>query len=218
MKKVLIIVAVVLVLAGGGAGAYYLLSRDDAQPSTEATQTQPASETSTTGFAPASMEGVPFEATITVEGEGKTIESVMKFDGKGNSEYVAVQDGKRITMFFTEDFYYMCTNATTCFKYKITNGDTGSVDPSQYEFTEEDLNNMRATATYKGQQACQASTCDVWESTEGTTTVNIYIDTTTKRISQAITQTDRGTSTMVFEYKDVTVDVPKNAQELPSGI
>lgn len=97
---------------------------------------------------------------------------------------------------------------------------TGESDPTinffnktdiEAEFTQENL------PTYLGKKACGEYTCHVYQQVEEGATTNIYFDTTTflpRLITTTVTSGE--TTSMTYEYTDVTIDVPTNAVAMPS--
>lgn len=216
MKKVLII-GVVLVMIVGAAGGYWFLLRDD-EAATNANNTAQSTE-NTEQFNPVATTDVPMIATITTEADGEKNVMVMKFDGKGNSEYTTEQNGEEVRFVITEDTYYMC-NMSGCFKYANTQEQAGATDPAQYEQSQEDIDKFRANATKKGTESCGTSTCEVWEvsnySENGSAT--FFVDTSSKRIVKIESAFNGSTSVIEYDYTDVTIEIPTTAEELPSGI
>ncbi len=209
MKKTIpIIIALIIVVAGA---AVFLMARNN-----DDTPTQTTSQgESTNSFNAVSTSGVSFVATITTTTtDGKTVTGVMESDSKnGAVKYTASTAGATTTMIYTKDAFYMCQTADNCIKSSAANA---SFNPSAYEYSDDELAQFKSSSTKVGTESCPSGTCDVWNvSSEGYQS-KIYLDQKTKRVSQVVGGTDQATSTIVYDYKDVTVTIPQNAQEAPS--
>lgn len=217
MKKVLIIGAVVVMVLFAAAGGYLLFIADDKEEATTSSQTETTSTSSE--FSPVSTEGVAMIATITTTQDGEKNAFVMKFDGEGVSEYTTEQNGESVRFVTTKEAYFMC-NSQGCFKYSNTQAQTGATNPDEYEYSQSDIDAFKANSTYKGQKSCGDSMCDVWEVSNfnGSGTATFYLDTSSKRIMKIESTSNGSTTTIEYEYTDVTIEVPTDAQELPSGI
>lgn len=218
MKKAIIIIVAVLVVAAGGFAIYKVTQKDDKPASsTSDTQTQ-QSQSEGPVFNPAAVDDLEFTATVTTTSNGKTAKGTLKFDGQGNSEYNTTVHGQKSYIFMTKDAYYTCSGSTSnCIKLPISQAENAGVDPQEYEYNQEDINAWKSNATYKGQEACGNSTCDIWETTvEGQGTTTIYIDTNTHYIMKVTSVIDGTTSTIEYDYVDVTITLPKNAKTAPS--
>ncbi len=216
MKKFLIIGGVVVIVLGAATGGYlvFFLGDNDQQDATGQT------ETTENAFNPVATEGVPVVATVTTTQDGETQTFVMEFDGNGNSQYEMDSDGQTIRFVTTKDAHYMCNDAQGCFRYPTSDAQQGAVDPGQYEYSQSDIDNFRANATHKGQQSCSTGTCDVWDVSnfQDSGTATVFIDTASKRIVKIESTFNGSTSTIEFDYRDVTIEIPTDAQELPAGI
>jgi len=211
MKKRIVIGVIIAFLIGGGA--VYFLTKSDKKDNSETKANSNSSQSSSgSDFAPVSTKGLDFTATIT--STGASGESTAKIEQDGDkTRYVATADGQETQVIYTSDAYYTCTNGQ-CYKFAKTQSANSGVDVGSYEYDESEIANFRNTAAYKGKQDCPAGTCDVWSVTTAEETSTLYIDSKTKRISQ-VEGTNAGvTSKIVYDYKDVTIDVPQNAQTL----
>ncbi len=218
MKKVLIIGAVIVLVLGVAAGGYFLFFNGEESTTTN-TSSQTENTASTNEFSLALTQNVPMVATISTTQDGEKNTFVMSFDGKGNSEYEVEQNGEQVRFISTKTDYYMC-NTQGCFKYANTQEQTGTSNPDEYEYDQTEIDAFKANSTYKGQQSCGSGTCDVWEvaNFSGGGTATLYIDSTSKRIMKIESAFNGSTTTITYDYKDVTIEVPADAQELPSGI
>lgn len=224
-KKILVaIIAGVLILGGSGA---FLMSRssDDSSSSIESSS-QAESETQkeasdTPLFNPLSTQDQSFVATISTQGEAAS-GGVMEYDSQNKSiRFVTTTDEGSMTLYYTQDAYYFCQNETTCYKTALGQGNSVGFDASAYEYTTDELSAYKNSAQYKGQESCKAGRCDVWQvstdlSGTGTYQTSLYLDVDTHRISQVEGASASGTTSIIYEYKDVNVTPPANAQEFPS--
>lgn len=211
-RPVLIGVAAAVLLVGGGAA--YMLTKDDDSPSQKSSTSQnPQTDNS---FDPRSTEGLEFKATITTTKDGSSIQSTLEHDDKSHTRYVSNLGGQQTEIIYTADAYYSCQGGS-CVKFSISQVANTGFDPGTYTYDQNELASYRNGASYKGRQSCPAGTCDVWSVSAGGMTSTIFIDTKTKRISQVEGSTGGATSKIVYEYTDVTINVPANAQTLPTG-
>lgn len=212
MKNKLIIIALVL-LIGGGAAFALTRNKDDSNGST----TQKNGAKTGSGFDAVSTSGASFVATITTTVEGKEVVATMEYDkNSGNVRYTSNTDGQNFVIVYTSDAYYMCQTADNCIKYPVGQGQSSGFDPKAYEYSDEELAGWKNTALDKGKKACASGTCYVWEVNTGGYASSVYIDTKTKRVIQVESATAAGASKIVYEYKDVSITPPANAQTLPT--
>ena len=216
MNKRLIIIIVVLALIGGGIavatrGNDKNKSADNSsKASSQTSSSQPAANSNS--FAPVSTEGQPFVATISSDG---TTQGTIQSDGKGNTSYESTQNGTTTRIVYTSDAYYICTGST-CYKYVLGASSPVSFNPSDYQYTKDKLTGYKSGATYKGKQSCPAGTCDVWSVSNAGVTSSLFIDSKSKLISQVESSLNGKTTKITYEFKAVTIDVPTNAQTLPT--
>lgn len=208
MSRSVIIGAIVIMMLGGGA-ATYVLTKDDDKNKEGSSQTSSGSNNNT--FNPASTENLEFAATITAEGAPQ---ATMEHDDKGNTRYVTAQGGQQMEIIYTSDAYYSCQGGS-CVKFPITQSGNTGFDPSAYTYDEAKLAGY-GNPSHKGRQSCPSGTCDVWEVSAGGVTSTLYVDSDTKRITQVEGTVAGKTSKIVYEYKDITITVPANAQTLPT--
>ncbi len=214
MKKSIIIPVVVIAVLALGGGVFLAMNKSSENKSaTPATsqETQTQSETST-AFNPVAMTGVSYEATLTSQKDGKTFTAVLKYDGKGNSEFSSKQNDGEVRIVITKDAYYSC-QGSTC--YKMDSSNANAFDPSTYQYSADEINSLKQNAKYVGTEACGAQTCEVWEVTQDTTNGKVYIDQSTKRIMKATGNYGGDSGELIFTYKPVTIEVPTNAQTIP---
>lgn len=208
------LVAGVLVLGGG---AFYVSNRNNGSSSgSQATNNKASSNPSFDALSPTDESYV---ATITTtDAEGKTSQASMEYDKQsGNVKYSATSNGETVSFVYTSDAYYVCQKDGTCIKYPNNGIGGGSAfDPTTYQYTGDELNGWKSTSSYQGEQSCPAGSCDVWQVEESGSKLTFYISDD-KRISKVETvQSDGSKSSLTYDYKNVTVTQPANAQEIPS--
>ena len=214
MTRPVLIGAIAVVLVGGGAAAY-MLTKDDDKSSTDNTSQQAQNNQPAGAFDAASTEGLEFKATITTTASGQATESTIEHDDKGSTRYVASAGGQQTEIIYTSDAYYLCSGSNTCIKYSLDQPSSVSFNPKDYEYGTDKLAGYKSGAAYKGQQSCPSGTCDVWSVSGGGGTTTLYVDASTKRITQVETTVNSATSKIVYDYTDVTINIPANAQTIP---
>lgn len=216
LAPLLIVLIVVAALAVGGAG-YYVYKKQQDKKNTQSVTGGQDLQASNGGpdFNPQFGENDPFIATITgtVNGEESTIK--LASDGKGTTEFTMTSEGQEIRYIYTADSYYMCTGGQ-CTVMKLDGASQATLNSDDYTYSQEEIANFKSTSTYLGQQSCPSGTCNVWQVNDGVegSTNKLFVDTGSNRITQIEMTTNEGTSTIAFEYKDVTINIPANAQEL----
>ena len=166
-------------------------------------------------FDPLGTNDVSYVATITTTNGDKSVVGVMESDAKtGAIRYTATTNGKEVQMTYTKDAYYICQSADKCLKYPLSQG--SGFDPKSYAYDASKIAEIKNSVKSLGTSSCPTGTCSVWQTTNGSYQGKVYIDSKTKRIVQAENTTASGSSKIVYDYKDVTVSVPANAQELPN--
>src|SRR3990167_1460111 len=210
-KPVLIGVIVAVVVVGGGAA--YVLTKDDEDKTKTTTSQENGSNSNASAFNPASTEGLEFKATLTTTGTTGTTEATIKHDDKGNTQYTATTNGQQVKIIYTADAYYMCTG-DNCIKYPSSQSSSSGFNPSDYTYDQSKLAGYANGAAYKGQKSCASGTCDVWSVSAGGGTSTLYVDRSTKRITQVESTIAGNTTKIVYDYSDVTITVPANAQTI----
>src|SRR5690606_5473649 len=132
----------------------------------------------------------------------------------GRSRMVGERDGTRFETIFTSDAFYSC-EGDNCIKFPVTQSQSAPFQPGEYVYEEGDIDDLSDMANYKGRGDCPAGTCDIWEVTEDGTTSELLLDSN-QRISQVRGTYDGSTVTITYEYKNVTIDIPANAQTIPT--
>ncbi|MCA9337308.1 hypothetical protein KC951_01215 [Candidatus Saccharibacteria bacterium] len=211
LAPLFIVLIVVAVLAVGGVGYYVYQQSQNNETETVTVET-------TEGTADIDVlvgDNAPFVATVSGTRDGQTYNATLESNGEGVTQFTSTVDGQQIRAIYTKDAFYSCTG-DQCYVMPLDGATQQSFDPSQYEYTAEDVAAWKSTSTYAGQQSCAGGTCDVWQvndSTDGTTS-KIFINTSTRRIAQVEVTTPEGTSSITYEYKPVTIAIPTNAQQL----
>lgn len=212
MTRPLVIGAIAVVLIGGGAAAYFATRDKDNKTSEITSQTGGEQSASGQSFNPASTENLEFSATITTDGAGS---ATFERDDQNNMRYVVSQNGQQMEIIYTSDTYYSC-QGDNCVKFPISQSSNAGFNPGDYTYDQSKLDTYRSGSTYKGKQSCPSGTCDVWSVSVSGYTSTIYIDSDTKQITQVESTIAGKTSKIVYDYKDVTINIPANAQTIPT--
>ncbi|MCA9332960.1 hypothetical protein KDA00_03735, partial [Candidatus Saccharibacteria bacterium] len=166
-------------------------------------------------FRPIPTSGLSFKATITTTSGDDTYTGIMQYDHEsGNVSYASETEGQKTLTIYTSDAYYLCSTETECIKYANNQIGANSFNPDNYQYTDEDFTDFKNSAHYEGKKECPAGTCDVWKVTKDNIDTMIYLDVETMRISQVEGSTPTGSSKIVYEFMDVRVEPPANAQEI----
>ncbi len=219
MKKVVIgILAVILVI---GAGVWLVKKKGNNQTAqNQSTQSsQPTSTTTPASFNPQALDGLEYTATLTtVTPNGGNVSATVEYDKDTNAwHYSGQSDSSSIEAIYATDAYYIKTNGNWM-KLPLTQA-SQSFNPSQYKYDQASLKDLQGKAQDKGTQNCPAGTCQVWEVSnyQNNDKITFYVDKKTNRISQIVTEAAGGKTTIVYSYKDVTVDIPTNAVSAPGA-
>jgi hypothetical protein len=130
--------------------------------------------------------------------------------------FTANANGNEVVSVYTPEAFYICQTSDTCFYYPISEAASLGFDPSNFVYSNDEVAGYENNALYQGEQACPAGTCHVWQVGDGSTTSTLLIDTVTKRISQVQSSSSTGDTSLVYEYKDVSITPPANAMPVPS--
>jgi len=215
-KKVIIGIIIALVIIGGGV-AYLAINqtttKDDKTGQTDSTDTADDSKTSV--FAPTTTSGKDFVATIEAEGADVPI-STFEFDADSKAvRYKTTQQDESVESITTADAYYLKTPQGWV-KYDTGTGKNSGVDPETYQYNKEKIAEVKSTSTYDGVKKCGDETCKVWKiSNDGGSESAVYVSTKTNYVVKVVSTFGGKTSAISYDYKDVTVDVPTDAKELP---
>lgn len=178
-----------------------------------------SSKSSDGAFSAVATTDLSFVATITSQVGDKTYTQTMESDAKNKAiRYISNAADEKMTFIYTQDTYYMCMSADKCYKYKLGEGSGATFDPSSYQYDSSELDNYKNTSISAGKKSCKAGTCDAWKIKSGEYESLVLIDQKTKRVSEVQSNSIEGSSSIVYEYKDVNVEIPANAEEVPTGL
>lgn len=217
MNKKILVAAAALVVVGGGAA--FALTRPDKTNKDQASQQTSAEDDSTVNanFDPLTTGDTSFVATIDTTNEGQTTTGQMEYDKNNDALRFTSTSGEEVSVLvYTKDAYYFCQSEDTCYKAALSQSSNSSFDRGLYEYSAEEIAAFRNTASYQGKRACPSGSCDTWKVSADGYDTTLYIDAGSKRITQVEGTSSTGTSKIVYDYKDVTVTPPANAQELPA--
>jgi hypothetical protein len=208
MNRNLLIGLVAAMVVGGGVVAYVATQNDDdANQNGNGAQTQ---DGDTPQFSPVSTEGLDFVGTIT--GAGQEGEVTFEYDKDSQSfRYIASSNGEAIETITTPDAYYAMTGGRWI---KYPTGTNSGFDPESYQYDDGELANYQGNSAYQGTESCAAGTCHVWRTTSEGSESTLLIDTDTGYIVRVSTTTGGQTSSIDYEYKDVTITPPADAEEI----
>jgi len=216
-------ILVALLVIGAGTFAYFAAQdTPDNNEESSNSQNQSASngQEALATFDPVLAEGVSYVATISGTSEGQPVQGTIESDGQGNSKFSFSQGEESGDLYLTSEATYSCSKNEGCVKFDRTNGNTNGFDealnPSRFDYSEEDFKSFKDQATYEGRQSCPAGTCDTWTVVdEQGYESKIYLDDS-NRVSQVEGKDETSNITLTYEYRDVTITPPANAQEIPS--
>lgn len=212
-KIVALVIGGVVVVGGATALIINGGSEDDTNTGSSNSTSQTAAQ-----FSPAKTTNLSFVATTTSTVDGKTTNSVMESDAKtGAIRYKAGAADSGFTFIYTKDAYYMCPESGACFKYALGQGQGAAFDPKTYQYDDAKIADYKTNTKSLGRESCPAGTCEVWQVSGSGYGAKIYIDNDTKRVSQVISDASGVSSKIVYEYRDVSVEIPTNIQELPTA-
>jgi len=215
-KKLILGIVIAAVLIGGGIGFVIVSNEDGESDQSNQTNTTQQSADGTT-FNPVATDGLEFAATLTTTTpENVSVTATIQYDTSSKAwQYTATNDGETLEAIYTADAYYI-KSGETWLKLPLSQG-AQTFNPDQYDYSGSTLSDLQAKVASQGTAACPAGTCHVWkvEGYEGNSAVTIYVDTATNRISQVVAESAAGTSTIVYDYKDVTVTIPTEVSTVP---
>ena len=212
MKSKLIGVILAVVVVGGGAGAFLLTQNSDSDSSKSNSNDSSESQDSSPTFNPKATKNQAFSATLEGTSEGSALNGTLESDGKGTIHFTGTQAGETAEYFATSDGSFIFCQGEECFKSPASQS---GVSTDDYEVTEEDIAKYKSKATSLGSESCPSGTCNVWEynDDDGTKT-KIYIDKKTDYVSQVVGQDGTDTFKIVYDFKDVTITLPTNVQDI----
>ena len=214
MNKKLIIGIIIAALVVGGGTAYMLTNSSGEENPYSQQQAQQTEETSAE-FNPVPTNDLAFEASATGDSSTGDFTATILFDGQGNASYSGESKGQTFEAYLADGSFIIC-NEGTCYKLLSAGGEV-PVREDQYSYDQEDFNEFKDVASYQGREDCPAGTCDVWlvDHSEHSGTTKVFLDSN-NRVSRLITDTEDGSFTISYKYKDVTIDLPDNVQEFPN--
>ncbi len=213
MNKIITLIVLAVIVVGGGTAI--ILTNKDSKDSMNSSRAN-SSKTQTgqgNDFSALPTADLSFVATLTSTANGKTVKTVMESDAKTGAVRYA---SDTMTMIYTKDAYYICQTAENCFKYKLGQGSGASFNPKDYQYDSSKIDSYRNSSTKLGTESCPAGTCVVWQVTNGGYVSKIYVDSKTKRVSKVTSSQGETSTTIIYDYKDVSVQVPTNAKDISS--
>ncbi len=218
-RNLIIAILVGVAVIGGGVALYATQSDNDNNlANTDNSEQADQQESGTATFSPENTLESDFEATIATESDTTTFEATIEYDADSKAwRYVAKNSDQDMELIVSTDAYY--SKVEDKWIKLPSSGESGTgFDREAYELTDEELAEFQSRSSYKGEVSCPAGTCDLWEveNYEGNNKLSFYVDKETNTINQLVTVTASGTSTITYTYKDVTIEIPTDAQEVPS--
>lgn len=216
-KQILTAVIVVGLLAGVFLAFFSANEQDETvnQQASEEELEQGSQTEEAALFNPLPMDEVGFRATLTGTSNEGPVDAIMEYDGEGSSRFESTQNGQVMEFIITPTAAYSCENSN-CVMFDTTTDNMSFFNPEDYTYGDGDYATFRDEAVYLGREDCPAGTCHAWEVEDEDTTSLIYIETQTTRISQVVSSGPDGDITVTYEYEDITITPPENAQALPS--
>ncbi len=212
-KNKIVLLILGLILVGGGV-TYILTSKEtSSSPTNETPKSETAStESSTPVFGPTGTTGKSFIATIEGKSSDATvITGTIESDGKGQVHFSGTQGGDNAEYYLDSNQAFIFCQNGSCFRYAVNQS---GLNVGDYELTDEDIAKYRDIAEYEGTIACDAGMCEVWKYNDEGADTKIFIDKETKLVSQVVGVKDGDTFTITYAYKDVTITIPSNVQEI----
>jgi hypothetical protein len=212
-----LVVGAVIVVGGVAFAATQGGESDNSNSAT--TQTEGSTESDSTAFNPVNTMESDFVATFTISSnDSEEISSVVEYDADGKTWQTTTNaDGQEVKALITDDAYYTYANDQWLKLPKTEASSASGLNPEDYEVTADELTEFQNVLQYKGEASCPAGTCDLWEAEnyQGNDMISFYVNKSDNTINQIVTKTIAGTSTIVYEYKDVTIEVPTDVREVP---
>ncbi len=212
-KQQVVGLVVALLLIVGGVLAFTRLQNGDENGDQQAAE-QTDNDYEELARATEAMSDASFIATITGDSTEGPINVTMEQDGQGSSRFVTEQNGTTLQFIITPDAAYSCEN-DDCMQFASEDVEGSFFEPDDFVYSEDDMDVLQANATFAGQEECPAGTCNVWEVTEGADTSRIYISTSDNTISQVSVTGPEGSFNITYDYQDVTITPPENAEVMP---
>jgi len=233
-KRVIGVIVIVLILAVGG---YFFLKKKSSplmSPELKKAQQEMLSQCKfDPDFCKYAANGIVAMSggyTLTSEStfNGKVSKTIIKTDGKENSESITYSDGK-------EEGSFISLNKTTYMKapgdkewteFPPTKDETGKPTTNLFDFEglKKELGNAAKDEANSlvvkkvGTEACGSLTCSVFEMSEKITnsTTKIWVDTKDYFARKMETQSKEGVSTMMFTYGSVSIKKPSPVKVMPA--
>lgn len=207
MNRNLLIGLIAAVVVGGGVAAYVATRNGDDSANQNGNSAQNGD---TPQFSPVSTEGLDFVGTIS--GAGQEGEVTFEYDRDSQSfRYVASSNGQAIETITTPDAYYAMAGGRWI---KYPTGTDSGFDAENYQYDDGELASYQGNSAYQGTESCAAGTCHVWRTTTEASESTLLIDADTGYIIRVSTTVNGQTSSIDYEYKDVTITPPADAEEV----
>jgi len=206
----------------GGVG-YFLTQKDSGSSTNSLSVSKPEAtnqEADSTAFNPQNTLQSDFVATVETTGDDTAGAFAIEIEFDADAKvwrYITTSEDGGMEMIVTEDATYTKTD-DQWIKLPTSGDSTTGFDRDTYELSDDEIADFQKSAGYKGEASCPAGTCDLWEleGYEGNDKLAFYVDKKTNTVNQLVTTTGATTNTITYTYKDVTIEIPANAQELPS--
>ncbi|HRF28630.1 MAG TPA: hypothetical protein PL051_03265 [Candidatus Saccharibacteria bacterium] len=208
MKRVAVAAVVAVLLVGAGVAAYFYIQSSNSVANSD---TNTSDQTPT--FKPQQTAGVSFVATYTANSKDSEVTTgTIEVNAAGDSKYTGMAGGKEFTSYSVAGQYVSCVDGT-CIKL-ASNNNQESIASGEYRYSDEDFAKFSSKAVYKGKKDCPAGTCEAWGYDDDDVTTEMFIDSK-NRLSKLQGERKNGSSyTITYEYKDVTVELPKNIKTI----
>ncbi len=211
----------VLVFVGGFVAITSLSDDSETEPSSSSSSEVASTDANEPTFAPVNTFDESFVATISGTTEGQSFSAILESDGNGVTKFSSTdENGSSFEFYNTPDSTINCSEGQ-CVKLP-SSGEASNTE--EYTFNQSDFDKFKETAEYEGEEDCPAGKCDVWLVADDDVAGNpsqsletkIYISKKDQRISQVVGMQNGEVTTIVYEFKDVTITLPENVQELPN--
>lgn len=210
-RNILIGIIVALLVSGGAVGAYFIFKSDSNELSESSESSEASNEESSAIFNPLPTVGVAFVATVNgTTSDGDIYTAVIRHDAKGNTHYEGSYGDSEIDMYQINGKNIICSNGTCIVTPTV---ESTPITSDQYEYNEEDYNELKNIAEYAGRENCKSGTCDVWQINEANSTGKLFIDSG-GRVDRAEWTSPDGSFSIDYEYQDVQIKEPDNVQNL----
>ncbi len=211
---------IIIVVVAGGLATWSLTKKDTKQQDNAVQTTQTAnSETTaeqsseTPSFDPKATKDRAFVATLEgTSSNNVVLTGTIESDGKGTVHFSGTQAGDSVEYYLDASQAFIFCQEGKCYRY---GANQSGLNIGDYEVSDEDIAKYKESATYVGTESCTTGTCEVWQyKDEEQTDTKIYINKNTKLVSEVVGTKDGDTFKVVYEFKDVTVTLPTDVQEI----